>query len=226
MTLGIIPARGGSKGVPRKNIREIAGKPLIAFTIEQALQSRSIKTVVVSTDDADIADVSRAYGAEVLLRPESLAQDDSPVINAVEHVANHYQNFSNFALLQPTSPLRTAEDIDSCVDLFNRFGKTVCSVVKVEDAHPARMYRLHENPDFAVITSLQPELADTRRQDLPPYYHRNGCVYVFSSRAVEVGRIIEDQMIPYVMPAERSLNIDSQLDFLVLKTLVEAGDML
>ena len=114
-------------------------------------------------------------------------------------------------------------DIDRCVELFFECGRAVCSVVKVEDAHPARMYQLDASADCPRITSLQPDLADTRRQDLPPVYHRNGSVYVFGREVLKSRRIIERTMTPYIMPEERSYNIDTELDFFIVRSLIESG---
>lgn len=221
--LGFIPARGGSKGVPGKNKRLLAGKPLIQWTIEAALAATSIGDVIVSTDDPEIADISRACGAGVIERPRDIAADASPVIDAVRHAlqlraAQGHTAAECVALLQPTAPMRLASDIDAAVRMFLEHDHTpVCSVVRCEDNHPARMYRL--SPD-GVLLSLFPELASARRQDLPPIFHRNGAVYVFGQREIDAGVIIGDYMLAYEMPASRSLNIDTELDMAIVQTVM------
>jgi N-acylneuraminate cytidylyltransferase len=217
--LGIIPARGGSKGVPLKNRRLVAGQPLIQYSIAAALRSKRLTNIVVSTDDPAIGEIARACGVEVVERPAQLSEDASPVIDAVRHVvetlvANDRIKPQAIVLLQPTAPLRTSEDIDNAIGLFFDKGlNPVCSVSRCEDNHPARMYRLDET---GVLVPLMPELASFRRQDLPPVYHRNGALYVFGQRELAGGHIIVPGMTPYVMDAQQSLNIDTEFDLLVL----------
>jgi CMP-N,N'-diacetyllegionaminic acid synthase len=221
--LGLIPARGGSKGVPGKNKRLLAGKPLIQWTIEAAHEAESITQILVSTDDHEIAEISRACGAEVIMRPPELAQDQSLVIDAIQHVMMVLRSHGEIlpeciALLQPTAPTRLPSDIDNAVAIFSQYGKhPVCSVVKVEDAHPARMYTLTEDGTMA---SLFPRMAAARRQDLPPIYHRNGAVYVFGQREVNSGEIVTPNMLPYIMPAERSFNIDTEIDWKIIQMVM------
>lgn len=223
--LGIIPARGGSKGVPLKNRRLVAGRPLIQYSIDAALQSKRLTRVVVSTDDPDIADIARASGVSVVNRPPEMAADSSPVIDAVRHAVEVLATDGQpspqvIVLLQPTAPLRTAQDIDNAVALFLGNGlNPVCSVSRCEDNHPARMYRLDET---GLLAPLMPELAELRRQDLPAVYHRNGALYVFGQRELAAGRIIVPGMTPYVMDAEQSLNIDTELDLKVLDAVLSS----
>lgn len=221
--LGLVPARGGSKGVPGKNKRLVAGKPLIQWTIEAGLEAETVETVVVSTDDVEIAEISRGCGAEVIMRPSEIAGDTAPVIEAVRHVVSVLRKQGAdapecIALLQPTAPMRLPADIDGAVSLFfEQQPAPVCSVVQVEDNHPARMYVISENGS---LNPLFPEMAVARRQDLPPVFHRNGAVYVFGPREIASGDIISERMRPYLMPAERSLNIDTELDLTVINALM------
>lgn len=221
--LGIIPARGGSKGVPFKNRRLIAGKPLIQYSIDSALLSKRLTMVVVSTDDPAIGEIARASGVEVINRPTNMAEDASPVIDAVRHVVETLEAAGRpkpqaMVLLQPTAPLRTSEDIDEAVELFYNGGlNPVCSVSRCEDNHPARMYTLNEK---GALTSLMAELADLRRQDLPPVYHRNGALYVFGQSELSNGQIITPSMTPYVMDVMQSLNVDTEMDMLVLDAIM------
>lgn len=221
--LGFIPARGGSKGVPGKNKRLLAGKPLIQWTIEAARDAKFVTVVVVSTDDPEIAVISRNCGVTVIERPSDISGDVSPVIEAVRHslTVREFQGSPSpecIALLQPTAPQRLASDIDSAVGLFFENDRTpVCSVVRCEDNHPARMY---QRSGAGVLIPIYPELSTARRQDLPPVFHRNGALYVFGSREVDAGVIISDHMLAYEMPAERSLNIDTELDLRILQAVM------
>lgn len=221
--VAIIPARGGSKGVIHKNRRLVAGIPLISYTLRAARAAKGLDRILVSTDDDEIARIARDEGAEVVMRPAEIAGDESPVIDAVRHALDEVGRQDGFsadavALLQPTSPMRTGADIDAAIALFRGHDATpVCSVYRCEDNHPARMYRVEDGH----LRPLFPELAAVRRQDLPPIFHRNGAIYVFGPREVASGRIIVDDMIPYVMPFESSVNIDTELDLLLMKAIVE-----
>jgi CMP-N,N'-diacetyllegionaminic acid synthase len=223
--LCLIPARGGSKGVPHKNRRIAGGIPLISHTIRAARAARVASCVIVSTDDPEIARIADTEGAEVIERPAAIAADESPVIDAVRHVlamrmAAGAPDPDAIVLLQPTSPFRAPEDIDAAVDLFFSSAQTpVCSVYRTEDAHPARMYRIVDRR----LQSLMPELASVRRQELPPVYHRNGSIYVFGPSEVASGRIIGDDMVPYVMSAESSVNVDTEVDLLLVQAMLERG---
>lgn len=224
--LAIVPARGGSKGVPRKNRRIVAGRPLIAYTLDAAKAATSLARIVVSTDDPEIAAIAAAEGVEVVMRPADIAGDASPVIDAVRHVLADLAARDGFdpdgvVLLQPTSPFRSGADIDAAVAVFARNACTpVCSVYQVEDAHPARMYRIEGER----LVSLTPELASVRRQDLPPVYHRNGSVYVFGRREIASGAIIGPDMAPFVMGPESSVNVDTEIDLLLVGAILERSD--
>lgn len=221
--LGLIPARGGSKGVPHKNRRIVAGRPLIQYTIDAALASAALTQVAVSTDDAEVAEIARRAGVLVVDRPVEIAGDTSPVIDAVRHAdatlqARGLPAAQGIVLLQPTAPLRTSVDIDAAVTLFLDGGlNPVCSVSRCEDNHPARMYLINGDGHLA---SLMPDLASMRRQDLPAVYHRNGALYVFGRRELALGTIICPTMTPYVMDQEQSLNVDTEFDLVVLQAVL------
>ncbi|MGN3974588.1 acylneuraminate cytidylyltransferase family protein [Tsuneonella sp. SYSU-LHT278] len=219
--VAVIPARAGSKGVPGKNKRLVAGKPLIAYSFASAMAARAIDRIIVTTDDAEIAALARAEGIEVVDRPARIAGDESPVVDAVNHALCQAQIADPAAvvLLQPTSPLRTGADIDAALALFEQTGTPVCSVVRVEDAHPARMYRIEEGRLVPEI----PALASARRQDLPALYLRNGAIYIVGPQELARGEIICDPMVPYEMPADRSANVDAEIDLVVLEALLKAA---
>ncbi len=223
--VGLITARGGSKGVPRKNLKLLAGKPLIAWTIESARQSRRLDRVIVSTEDEEIADISRRWGAEVpFMRPVELAQDDSPHILVVEHAIRWLQehdegSLSRLLLLQPTSPLRTAEDIDAAIELAeSRDAEAVVSVCQTEH-HPYLVKRIL--PDGTLDDFMKPDLAYPRRQDLPPAYALNGAIYLSRIESLLSSRtFLPKGIFPYIMPPERSLDINSAWDFYVAELVL------
>ena len=216
--VAIVPARGGSKGVPGKNKRPVRGRPLITYSIQAGLAARTLDRVIVTTDDPEIAAIARAEGAEVVDRPADIAGDSSPVIDAVVHAldALAIADPAAVVLLQPTSPLRSGEDIDRALALFETTGLPVCSVCRAEDAHPARMYHIEDGR----LRPLMPELATLRRQDLPPVYHRNGAIYVFGPEQIARREIIAAEMAAYEMAPERSVNIDTELDLLLLEAVL------
>ncbi|UED75578.1 cytidylyltransferase domain-containing protein [Brevibacillus sp. DP1.3A] len=219
--LAIIPARGGSKGVPRKNIRELAGKPLIAWTIEAAKKSKHIDRLVVSTDDEEIAEVARKWGCEVpFIRPSALAQDDTPGIDPILHAMELLPGFDYIVLLQPTSPLRNTDDIDSCLEKCINEKANACVSVTVTDKSPFWMYQLSEEAMLEpVIDSKQPVL---RRQDAPDVYVLNGAVYVASANWLYGTRsFLQSETIGFVMPKERSYDLDTPLDFLIIETILK-----
>ena len=221
--LGIIPARGGSKGVVRKNIRQVAGQPLIAWTIQAAQKSVHITNFYVSTDDEEISELAKEHGAEVLLRPGSLALDKSPMIPAIQHACNQAESvhgkFDYIVLLQPTAPQRTATDIDAALKILDENNKidSVISVYLVEDAHPSRMYTLE---DGSLVKYAQ-EPKGSLRQDLADVYHRNGAIYAcHRDILMNKGLLIGENTAPYIMPKDRSGNIDDITDLYVTDLLL------
>ena len=216
--VALITARGGSKGIPQKNIKPLAGKPLIAWTIEAALKSRYIDQVLVSTDDPQIAQVAVDCGAEVpFLRPSELAQDTSSHISVVLHaiawLEENEQTFPDYLLLlQPTSPLRTSDDIDRAVELaLSRDARAVVSVTEMSP-HPYLSKPLQADGTLGEFFSVQMDYL--RRQDLPPAYALNGAVYLNKIISLKEDRtFLPAGTLAYVMPAERSMDIDTTWDF-------------
>lgn len=210
--LAIIPARGGSKGVPRKNIRDLAGKPLIAWTIEEAKKSRYIDRLVLSSEDNEIIQVALKWGCEVpFVRPYELAQDDAPGIDPVLHAIDTLpEKYDYVVLLQPTSPLRTVEDIDGCIEqcVYNNYNS--CVAVTLSDQSPYWMYSVDENGYMDPIVKARDYL---RRQDLPPVYVLNCAVYVASVESLKrVKQFVTKETVAMIMPEERSLDIDTEID--------------
>ena len=217
--LGVIPARGGSKGVPRKNIRPVCGRPLIAYTIEHTQMARHLfHRVIVSTDDEEIATIAARHGAEVpFVRPASLARDDSPVIPMLQHAVEFVERQDGMrmdwiCLLQPTEPFRTLEDFERCLELgFVGDCDSVISVVQVFATHPILMKRIEGGQ---LIPFCVEEREGTRRQEYrPAAYMRNGSIYLTKRDVLMKQHSIWGQIIrPYVMPPERSVSIDTEID--------------
>ena len=224
--LGIIPARGGSKGVAGKNIRLVAGDPLIAYSIRTAQESRFLTHFLTTTDDAGIAEVAERYSSPVLIRPSELAQDDTPVVSAVLHALEYAEQetgelYDIIILLQPTSPIRQGTDIDAVIQMFEKDSELegVISVCAMHDIHPARMYNLDEDGWMAPLWS---EWETTRRQDLPAIYYRNGAIYaVRRSTLIEKRTLMSKRKKAYVMPVERLANIDDERDLVITSALVQ-----
>ncbi len=208
--LAVIPARGGSKGIPGKNIRDVAGKPLIAWTILAARASRHIDRLILSSDDPEIIEVAREWGCEVpFVRPAELATDEAPGTAPLIHALEVVQGFDYAVVLQPTSPLRAAEDIDACVALCAETGAPSVVSVARSEKHPAWMYELDEGRMRPVLG----QVPGSRRQDMNAVYSLNGAVYVIAAEAFRLHPVIlTDRTLGYPMPAERSIDIDTPLD--------------
>ena len=218
-TVAIIPARGGSKGIPRKNIRLIAGKPLIAWSIEAALSSSLLDRVIVSTDDEEIAEIARSFGADVpFLRPAEMARDETPTLDTVLHALEQGIDCEAVLLLQPTSPLRSTTDIDSCLSLAELHGYPSVVSVCEPDTHPDWTYLA--KPDLTLERYSSRSVA-TRRQDLPPVIALNGALYYSLTRWLKLhGSFVTSQTRAYSMPRERSIDIDSPLDWRIAEMLL------
>ena len=223
--LAVIPARGGSKGIPNKNILPLAGKPLIAWTIAAARDSACLDRVVVSTDSEAIAAVARQSGAEApFLRPAGLAQDDTPTTDSVAHAARWLAEHESYRpeavmILQPTCPLRTAEDIRQALALF--VAKAAESVVAVCEAKQHPLWMKQIEADGRLTAYLPQWEAATRRQDLPRIYALNGALFlVRRDLLVERNTVYSPRTYAYVMPKERSLDIDTPWDLHVAELLL------
>jgi len=223
--LGLITARGGSKGIPGKNVKPLAGKPLIAWTIEAAKASTRLKRVLVSTDDAEIARIALEWGAEVpFMRPAELAQDDSPHILALEHAlcwirANQGALPDYLVTLQPTSPLRTAEDIDGAIELAERSKALAVVSVCAAHSHPYLCMKIQE--DGTISRFIDSNLEYLRRQDMPKAFVLNGAVYVnHCETLLKEHNTLPKGTLAYVMPVERSLDLDTEWDFYLAEKIL------
>lgn len=221
--LGIIPARGGSKGVPRKNIRDLAGKPLIAWTIEEAKKSRYIDRLILSSEDDEIIEVAKEYGCEVpFKRPLELAQDDAQGIEPVLHAIEQCPGYDYVVLLQPTSPLRTVEDIDGCIEKLLASDADFCVSVTEPDKSPYWMYTVENDRMIPLI--LQDELV-ARRQDLPKIYALNGAVYVGRiNKLLNTKSFVTNESLAYLMSQAKSFDIDTERDFIISEFFIGKGD--
>jgi len=219
--LAVIPARGGSKGVPRKNIRDVAGKRLIAWTIAAARKSVYIDRLILSSDDPEIIRVAGEWGCEApFVRPAELARDDTPGIDPVLHALDALPDkYDYVVLLQPTSPLRAAQDIDGCIEKCSQTAAVACVSVTLPEKSPYWMFTL--DGQGAMHPLLEAAGRYARRQDLPAVYALNGAVYVARTGWLAVTRTFVDAgTLAYVMPAERSLDIDSETDLLLAGMLL------
>lgn len=225
--LALIPARGGSKGLPNKNIRALAGKPLVAWSIEQALRARYIDTVLVSTDSAEIAAVARQYGAAVpFLRPAELATDDAPTFPVVAHALEYYQaseqrEFDYTVLLEPTSPLREAGDIDRMLDRLDAHAVDFDSIVSLGEVseHPSILKRLVGEG----IVPFSPELVQTtRRQDNVPAYFPYCVAYIAKTvTLLEERTFYTRRCMSYLIQRYQNYEIDDAYDFLCVEAVMQ-----
>ena len=210
--LALISARGGSKGILRKNIRELCGKPLIAWSIEAAQNSVSVDKIVVSTEDEEIADIARFFGADVpFLRPKELAQDDTPGIAPVLHALEKLPGFDQILQMHANSPLRTADDIDEIVNKCQEQQTPAAISICESPRHPNWMWNCDEDGKLSPFTDSP---RATRRQDLPKIYTVNGALYLGKSEWIQqTCDFISSETLGYVMPPERSKDIDTLLDW-------------
>lgn len=221
--LAIIPARSGSKGLPGKNIRELFGKPLIAYSVEAALRSEAITEVVISTDDEIIADIAVKFGANCpFLRPPELATDSSLAVDAYIYTIERLMKersttINSVVILQPTSPLRLPADIDGCVDLFTK--KSADSVVSyTEETHPITWHKYISNEN-RIENIFQEEIKN--RQDYRKSYYPNGAVYVFKYSILKGKIYYTEKSYAYIMPKNRSVDIDYLEDFKYVEYLLK-----
>ncbi|MDC1309951.1 acylneuraminate cytidylyltransferase family protein [Opitutales bacterium] len=216
--LGLIPARGGSKGIFRKNIKNLCGKPLIAWTIEAALKSSKIDRLVVTTEDNEIAEIAKSYGADVpFMRPTELAEDSTPGISPVLHAIEQLPNFDSVLLLQPTSPLRTSTDIDGILNFgIQEDAESVVSVCE-SPVHPYWIYKSKNK----ILKPFFDHKFVACRQDLPDAFSLNGAMYFGrTSWLLDQKAFVSPYTYGYLMPKSRSYDIDDEDDWLVVETLL------
>lgn len=227
--LGIITARGGSKGIPNKNLVEVAGKSLLQYTAEAVSASQLLTRTILSTDSNEIAIAGQELGLEFpFVRPAHLAKDDTPTIPVLKHVvetlAQQGQSYDAVFTLQPTNPLRLASDIDGAIGLLQETGAdSVIGFSDVGERHPARMKRID-----AMGRVVDPEFAEAfegqRRQDLPPYYLRDGSVYLTRCEVLmQQDSLKGNDCRGWLIPVERALNVDTPFDLFLVEQLLKLG---
>ena len=219
--IALIIARGESKGLPRKNVLYAGGKPLVAWTVEAAISAERVDRVVLSSDDDEIMAAARAAGCEVPFgRPEHLASDTASSIDVVLHALDRLPGYEYVVLLQPTSPLRVAADIDAAFAMMLESSAPSCVSVCEADQSPYWMYRVEADTK---LRRLLPEVEGvTRRQDLPPIYVLNGAIYIARIDWLRANKnFIGSESVAYLMPKERSLDIDTAEDFEIFRLRIE-----
>lgn len=223
--LAVIPARSGSRGLPDKNIRLLSGKPLMAYSVEAARDSGLFDRIYVSTDSEKYKEIGEDYGASVpFLRPENLAGDTASSWDAVKHALTVFEEmgeeYEEIALLQPTSPLRSAEDIRMAHNLMEE--KKAQAVIGVCPMDHSPLWSNTLPKDGSMAGFIRPEVMQSARQALPEYYRINGAMYFIKKACLnEIEHLYENECFAYVMPAERSVDIDTITDFYLAEALLK-----
>lgn len=220
--LAVIPARGGSKRLPRKNVLPLAGKPLISWTIEAALASKKIDTVVVSSDDKETLDISAKFNCQLINRPAELSQDTSTSFDVIQHTIKNIDEHEYIVLLQPTSPLRRGHQIDEAIELLEE--KNADAIVSVTEMEFSPLWANTLPADLNMENFLRDKIRDQRSQDLPIYYRLNGAIYVCkTNKLLGTGNFfLKENIFAYVMKEENSVDIDTELDFRWAEFLLSA----
>lgn len=221
--LAIIPARGGSKRLPRKNILDLQGKPLIAWSIEAALKSGYIDRVIVTSDDEEILQIAKQYGSDTIKRPNELSSDTATSFDAIKHTIENVEHFDYIVLLQPTSPLRTSQHIDEAIEqLHDKNADAIISICEM-DHSPLWSNTL---PDDGNMSSfLRDEVKNKRSQDLDIYYRLNGAIYICKTDRLldEKSFFIENDIYAYKMGRKSSIDIDEEIDFIIADSLIKSS---
>ncbi len=225
--LGITLARGGSKGIPRKNIRLLNGLPLIGYTIKEALKSEYLDDYIVSTDDEEIKQVSQLLGASCpFLRPQNLAEDDTSSVDALKHAVNFMEEKNNITYdfvveLMCTNPLKIVDDINQVIKkIIETDADSVIAVHVLEDHHPIRIKKI---VDDRIVDFCLPEKPESRRQDLKPNaYIRSGSIYALKRDHLMIDgrRYGSFESRPYILPPERAINVDTEVDFITAEHMI------
>jgi CMP-N,N'-diacetyllegionaminic acid synthase len=220
--MAVITAREGSKRLPGKNILELCGKPLIAWTIDEAKKSKYISKHIVSTDSEKIKKISLSYGSEVpFLRPAELATDQAGSVDVLKHAIEFFKDqFTHILLLQPTSPMRTAEDIDNAIELLN--DTETMAVISVCETEHSPLWSNILPDDLSMADFIRPEAMGKRSQELPKYYRLNGAIYIADIKYFyENNGFLGNKTKAFIMQPENSIDIDTKVDFLIAKAVIE-----
>ena len=217
--LAIIPARGGSKRLPRKNVLDLHGKPLMGWSIEAGLKSKYIDKVIVTSDDVEILDIAKDAMVEVIRRPTELASDTSTTFDAIKHTINSIEKYNYIVLLQPTSPLRTAKHIDEAIELLvNKKADSVVSVCKTDHSP---MWSNILPSDGSMTNFVKDDIRNMRSQDLGIFYRLNGAIYICNTNKFldEKSFFLKDNAFAYKMDRDVSIDIDRAIDLKIAKAL-------
>lgn len=211
--LAIIPARGGSKRLPRKNILDLCGKPLIAYSIEAGLQSKYIDKVVVSSDDEEILQISKKFGAETIKRPDILASDTATTFDAIKHTIDSLEKYEYIVLLQATSPLRNSKHIDEAIEFLEE--KKADAVVSVCEMEHSPLWSNTLDDTLSMNNFLKDEVLNKRSQDLEKHYRLNGAIYICKTELLlkEKSFFLKENIFAYIMDRKSSIDIDEEIDF-------------
>lgn len=218
--LAIIPARGGSKRLPRKNVLDLCGKPLISYTIEAALKSKYIDKVIVSSDDEEILNISKKFGADIIKRPINLANDTATTFDAIKHTIDNVDRYDYLILLQPTSPLRNEKHIDEAIELLEI--KNANAIISVCEMVHSPLWSNTLPKDGNMSNFLKDEILNKRSQDLEKYYRLNGAIYICKTEKLleNKGFFLKDNIFAYKMNKENSIDIDDKIDFIIAKNII------
>lgn len=211
--LAIIPARGGSKRLPRKNVLDLGGKPLIAWSIEAGLKSRYIDKVIVTSDDDEILHIAKEWGADTIVRPDNIANDTATTFDVVKHTMDHSLAFDYIILLQPTSPLRNEIHIDEAIELLIKKDANAIVSVCETDHNPLWSNTLPEDGNMSNF--IREEIKNKRSQDLEKYYRLNGAIYICKTDKLREEKtfFIKNNIFAYQMDKKSSVDIDDEIDF-------------
>ena len=217
--LAIIPARGGSKRLPRKNLLDLCGKPLIAWSIEAALKSKYISKVIVTSDDEEILNIAKEYKADFIKRPDELASDTATTFDALKHTLENVGKYDYVVLLQPTSPLRTEKHIDEAIELLEE--KSSDAIISVCEMEHSPLWSNTLNEDLNMSNFLRDEVLNKRSQDLPKYYRLNGAIYICKTEKLLENRgfFIKENIYAYTMDKKYSVDIDEEIDFIIAREI-------
>lgn len=220
--IAVIPARGGSKRISRKNLALLNSKPLIAYTIQAAISSKKISRVIVSTDNKEIAEAAKTWGAEVpFLRPKQLADSKSPIVETILHVLENIEQEDSITivLLQPTSPFRNGHHIDESIMLFEKSGADTVTSVNYAKEHPYYAWTLKNNKALTPYFSRKKQMI--ARQDLPVSLIENGAIYIIKKSVLKNKKIYGKKVMPYIMDQEVSVDIDTPYDLLFAEFILQ-----
>ncbi|MEA3315592.1 MAG: acylneuraminate cytidylyltransferase family protein [Campylobacterota bacterium] len=219
--LAIIPARGGSKRLPNKNILDLKGKPLIAHTIEASLKSKYINKVIVSSDNDNILNISKEFGADTIKRPDILANDTSTTFDAIKHTIENTEKYDYIILLQPTSPLRDENNINEAIELLEE--KKADAIVSVCEMEHSPLWSNTIDDTLSMKNFLKDEVINKRGQDLEKYYRLNGAIYIIDTNKLLENKsfILKENIYAYIMDRENSIDIDEKIDFKIAEVLID-----